>query len=81
MCAGAVLNARISRVVFAAFDPKDGAAGSCFDVMRENRKWFVEIIPGVLASEGERMLREFFMLLRRKKNAGFPAGKDVHDGC
>lgn len=66
MCAGAIINSRISRVVFSAYDKKDGAAGSKYDVMRENRKWFVEIIPGVLNEIGETILKNFFLDIRKK---------------
>jgi len=69
MCAGAILNSRISRVVFSACDYKDGAGGSKFDVMRESRKWFVEVVPGVLKNEGEALLKDFFEKIRiDKKN-------------
>lgn len=61
MCAGAIIHARISRVVFAAFDPKSGAAGSVFDILgtdRLNHK--VEILGGVLAAQASEKLRLFF---------------------
>jgi tRNA(adenine34) deaminase len=66
MCAGAVLNSRVSRVVFSAYDKKFGAGGSKYDLMRENSKWFVEIIPGILNDRGEGMLADFFKDLRVK---------------
>lgn len=64
MCAGAILNSRVSRVVFGVRDENDGAGGSKFDVMREYRKWFVEIIPGVLEHESETLLKSFFKKIR-----------------
>jgi len=67
MCAGAILNSRISRVVFSACDYKDGAGGSKFDVMRESRKWFVEVVPGILQNEGEGLLKDFFCKVREGK--------------
>jgi len=61
MCAGALVHARIARVVYAASDPKTGAAGSVFDTLvsdRHNHRITVE--GGLLASEAGTMLREFF---------------------
>ncbi len=70
MCAGAILQAKIPTVVFGATDDKEGAAGSHYDVMREHRKIFVEVVPGVCQKEGESLLREFFKTVRREKNGG-----------
>lgn len=66
MCAGAILNSRVSKVVFSAYDHNDGAAGSKFNVMMEYRKWTPEIMPGVLKEEGETLLKHFFQTLRSK---------------
>jgi tRNA(adenine34) deaminase len=61
MCAGAVVLARIPRVVFGAWDEKAGAAGSVFDVLRERRlNHWVEVYPGVREAECAALLREFF---------------------
>lgn len=61
MCAGAILNARINRVVFAADEPKTGAAGSLTDVLRDPRALHqVEVVRGVMAVEAAVMLGEFF---------------------
>jgi tRNA(adenine34) deaminase len=61
MCAGAIVLARIPRVVFGAWDEKAGAAGSVFDVLRERRlNHWVEVFGGVLAAECGDMLRAFF---------------------
>jgi tRNA(adenine34) deaminase len=61
MCAGAIVLARIDRVVYAAADPKAGAAGSVFDVLGEprlNHRPAVE--AGLLAEEAAALLRDFF---------------------
>jgi tRNA(adenine34) deaminase len=61
MCAGAVVLARIPRVVFGAWDEKAGAAGSVFDVLRERRlNHWVEVYAGVREEECGALLREFF---------------------
>ncbi len=70
MCAGAILQAKIPKVVFGALDSKEGAAGSHYDVMREHRKIFVEVLPGVCQKEGEALLREFFKTLREERKNG-----------
>lgn len=61
MCAGAILQARIKRVVFGAYDLKAGAAGSRFDILRDTRhNHQVECVGGVLAEECGKVLTEFF---------------------
>lgn len=61
MCAGAIVLARIPRVVFGAWDEKAGAAGSVFDILRERRlNHWVEVYPGVLEDECGALLRDFF---------------------
>lgn len=61
MCAGAILQGRIARVVFGAWDDKAGAAGSVLDVLRERRlPHRVEVVAGVLAGEAEAQLAAFF---------------------
>lgn len=61
MCAGAIVLARIARVVFGAWDEKAGAAGSVFDVLRERRlNHWVEVFPSVLESRSARLLKDFF---------------------
>lgn len=66
MCAGAILNARIGRVVFGAWDPKAGAAGSVVDLLRDRTlpHRVDEVIGGVLESECSVILTEFFGNLR-----------------
>lgn len=61
MCAGAIVNARVSRVVFGAWDDKAGAAGSVRDVLRDSRlNHRVEVIGGILADECGGQLKDFF---------------------
>ena len=65
MCAMAMIHARIGRLVYAAPDPKTGAAGSVFDTLvdaRHNHR--IEVTGGLLAEESARMLREFFRARR-----------------
>ena len=65
MCAGAVTAARLARVVYGAEDPKAGAAGSLWDVLRDARlNHRPEVIGGVLASECGALLRDFFAARR-----------------
>ena len=61
MCAGAVTAARLDRLVYGAEDPKAGAAGSLWDVLRDTRlNHRPEVIGGVLAEECGTLLRDFF---------------------
>lgn len=61
MCAGAIVLARVPRVVYAAADPKAGAAGSVLDVLAEPRlNHRPEVIGGVLADDAGELLRTFF---------------------
>ena len=61
MCAGAITNARLSRLVFGAADPRAGAVGSLWDVVRDQRLTPVpEVISGVLADECLEVIRQFF---------------------
>jgi len=65
MCAGAILHARIARLVYAAADPKAGACGSVIAVMNHpalNHR--VELVEGVLAEECGKMLTDFFRAKR-----------------
>ncbi|MGH7256193.1 MAG: tRNA adenosine(34) deaminase TadA [Nitrospirales bacterium] len=65
MCAGAVIQARISRLVFGAKDSKAGACGSVFDIPNERRlNHRVEVIGGVLEQESQELLQSFFRRLR-----------------
>jgi tRNA(adenine34) deaminase len=70
MCAGAVTLARLDRLVYGAEDPKAGAVGSLWDVLRDRRlNHRPEVIGGVLAAECGAVLREFF------------AARRQHGGC
>ena len=67
MCAGAIIHARVKRVVYGAADPKTGAAGSMFDILNsELHNHRVEITSGVLESECSALLKEFFQARRNK---------------
>lgn len=61
MCAGAVLQSRVSRLVFGAWDEKAGAAGSVYDVVRDRRlPYRAEVVAGVRAAEASALMRDFF---------------------
>ena len=61
MCAGAIAQSRISKVIFGAWDEKAGAVGSVWDVLRDPRSIFnVEVISGVLEKECAELLTDFF---------------------
>ncbi|MFS8608962.1 MAG: tRNA adenosine(34) deaminase TadA [Gammaproteobacteria bacterium] len=61
MCAGAIVHARVARLVFAASDPKTGACGSVFDLVRSDRlNHRVTVESGLLEPESARLLRSFF---------------------
>jgi tRNA(adenine34) deaminase len=61
MCAGAIVLARIATVVFGAWEPKTGAAGSLWDVLRDRRlNHRPEVYPGVREAECARLVRDFF---------------------
>lgn len=61
MCAGAILQARVGRVVFGAWDDKAGAAGSMYDVLRDRRlPYRAEVIGGVAEVPATQLLRDFF---------------------
>jgi tRNA(adenine34) deaminase len=70
MCAGAMLHARLARVVFAASDPKAGAAGSVLSVLNHPRlNHQVELTSGILAEESAAILQTFFRSRRRVLSA------------
>jgi tRNA(adenine34) deaminase len=65
MCAGAIIQARVPRVVYAADDPKGGAFRSCFELLTSPKlNHQVEVTPGVLAEEGASLLQTFFAARR-----------------
>ncbi|MDX6244515.1 MAG: tRNA(adenine34) deaminase [Frankiales bacterium] len=74
MCAGAAVLARVDRIVYAAADPKAGAVGSLWDVVRDRRlNHRPEVVSGVLADESAALLRSFFAAHRDGSSAG-PVG-------
>ena len=65
MCIGAIILARIPRVVFGAWDPKGGACGSVFDLTNEpHLNHRIEIVGGLLEEESQALLQQFFRQLR-----------------
>src|SRR5579864_3335958 len=65
MCAGAMLQARIARLVYGADDPKGGAVRSCFAVFEHPRvNHRVEVTPGILAEDATALLQKFFAARR-----------------
>jgi tRNA(adenine34) deaminase len=61
MCAGAIMHARLSRLVYGAADPKAGAAGSVLEVLNHSRlNHQINVTAGVLAEQCAELLREFF---------------------
>ena len=67
MCMGAALHARISRLVFGAFDPKSGAAGSQYDLPEDKRfNHRIDVVSGIMEKECRRQLQNFFQLRREK---------------
>src|SRR6266702_976104 len=81
MCAGAILHARIARLVYAAPDPKAGACGSVLSVMNHphlNHK--VEVASGLLAEECGSMLTNFFVQRRKRAAHPTPEGLEGSEG-
>jgi tRNA(adenine34) deaminase len=67
MCAGAIVLARVDRLVFGAYDEKAGAVGSLWDVVRDRRlNHRPEVVSGVLAEESTALLEEFFSAHRTR---------------
>jgi tRNA(adenine34) deaminase len=67
MCAGAIIHARVKRVVYGAADPKTGAAGSVFNILNaELHNHRVEITAGVMEQECSTLLKNFFQARRNK---------------
>lgn len=66
MCAGAIVHARIKRLVFGAYDPKAGAAGSLYNVLADTRlNHQPEVVAGVREAECRQLLQEFFVWKRK----------------
>ncbi|MFN7253327.1 MAG: tRNA adenosine(34) deaminase TadA [Anaerobacillus sp.] len=71
MCAGAIIQSRVERVVFGASDPKAGCVGSIYNLLTEPKfNHQCEIVEGVMAKECGDLLTNFFRNLRRKKTKG-----------
>ena len=69
MCAGAIMHARVARVVYGAADPKTGACGSVVDLFAETRlNHHATVVPGVLAAECTARLSDFFSQRRKIKD-------------
>ena len=86
MCAGAMMHARLARVVFGASDPKTGACGSIVDLFAQERlNHHTEVVGGVLAEECGSLLKEFFAARRRAAQAVLavdpPAAFSLPDGA
>jgi tRNA(adenine34) deaminase len=65
MCAGAIVNARVRRLIYGCDDPKAGAVRTLFQLLDDQRlNHRVEVVPGVLAAESAGLLRSFFSRLR-----------------
>jgi len=68
MCAGAIVHARVSRVVFAAPDPRTGAAGSVYNILQSNElNHRCEVVGGLLEQDSGQLLRDFFRIKRNKR--------------
>lgn len=67
MCAGAIINSRIKRVVFGCYDKKAGAFGSVFDISEHKFNHKYEVSGGILEYECAKLLSDFFAELRLKK--------------
>lgn len=73
MCAGAIIQARVSRLVFGARDPKAGACGSVFNLPSERRlNHRVEVCGGVLELESQELMQTFFRRLRQDVSDRIP---------
>ena len=67
MCMGAAINARITRLVFGAADPKAGAAGSLYDLVSDKRlNHRIEAISGIMEEECRALMKDFFRIRREK---------------
>ena len=70
MCAGAIVQSRIKRVVYGAIDPKGGCAGTLMNLLNESRfNHQVEVTSGVLEENCRVLLQNFFKQLRKKKTS------------
>src|SRR3989338_8519970 len=68
MCAGALVLARVKRLVFGASDPKAGACGTLYNITQDERlNHRLEVVSGIMAAESLLLLQEFFRRLRKEK--------------
>ncbi len=68
MCAGAIVNARIPRVVYGCDDPKAGAARTLYTILADDRlNHRCEVVSGIRAQESSKLLQDFFENLRKRK--------------
>ncbi|WP_067840337.1 tRNA adenosine(34) deaminase TadA [Amphibacillus sediminis] len=80
MCAGTILQARIPRVIFGAYDPKAGCAGSIVNLLQDDRfNHQVEIQGGVLEEACSQILTDFFKKLRQQKQVAKAAAMTVDE--
>jgi tRNA(adenine34) deaminase len=72
MCAGAIVHARVDRVVYATTDPRTGAAGSVFDLLPSDERFnhHTAVESGIMADKASSMLKDFFGKKRRAKSQG-----------
>jgi len=67
MCVGAMIHARVSKVVFGAAEPRTGALGGAFNLLEANQHNHIfEVVSGVMADESKTLLQNFFQSRRRK---------------
>ena len=67
MCAGTIIQSRIKKVVFGAFEPKFGAAGSVINLFENKFNHQVEVEANVMKEESAKLLKNFFQILRQNK--------------
>ena len=68
MCAGALVLARVKRLVFGAHDPKAGACGTLYNIAQDDRlNHRLEVVSGLMAEQSQSLLQEFFRRLRKEK--------------
>lgn len=73
MCAGAIIQARIPRVVIGAMNPKAGCAGSILNILQERRfNHQAEMTTGILGEECQKIMKDFFKQLRKSRKAAKP---------
>ncbi|MBT9671004.1 tRNA-specific adenosine deaminase [Secundilactobacillus kimchicus] len=77
MCSGAIVNARLDRVVFGARDPKAGGTKTLYEILSDNRlNHQVDVTEGVLADEASQLLKTFFRAARNRRKAAKKIAQD-----